>query len=148
MAMSEVIIDPETGVVSLASGLELQPFGGVPTSWPAPLTLRDVWDVENGYFWHYVEGAQFASEACEVQVCSFKNSIEQVLFKFVWESQKPLYDNQIEVERQIRQGRKGLSALLDRSFVTGREDFSWGSALSVYDDRSGGIPRIGVFYDP
>ena len=145
----EVRIDAETGSVTLPSDLELHPHGMVPTYWPSPLQLRATRDMSNGYMWHDVEGANFAGEPCIVQVCSFLNSIERINFDFAWDWKvKELWRDQAEVQRQIELARVQLRAALKRPFARGTERFRWGDAYSVYDDRSGGIPHIGLWFDP
>ena len=147
--LRKVAIDPETGVVAVGEAVQLRPHGKVPISWPSRLHLLKTRGMRNGYVWHDVGGVSLAGEPCIVQICAFLGSIERINFALIGKRSARLPGaDQAEAHRQIDVARAGLRTLLKRPFETGTETFPWGVAYAVYDDRSGGVPQVGVWFDP
>jgi hypothetical protein len=145
---SEIIIDAETGGLSIGVARVLSPHAVVPRAiLPNQLTLRAIRDMRTGYVWHDFEGATFGGRPCILKLCALEESLEEIDIDFLRSvPAEPPWANPAEVSRHIALGRFILSGLLQRSFATGLERFPWGIAYSVYDDKSGGIPRIGLAY--
>jgi hypothetical protein len=146
---NEISIDPGTGALSVGSAMTLAPHGSLPPfETPLAITRRPPRDMRTGYFWHDFEGASFAGRPCIIRACVLQDRVVHICLDFLrTEASGPLWHDQAEVTRQIAMARFAFCGMLERSFATGSERFPWGIAYAVYDDKSGGVPGIGLRYD-
>lgn len=144
---TEIAIDAETGALRVGDMVAIHPHRPLPRM-PKALRLRTIRDMRTGYVWHDYEGPNLGGQPCILRVCVHGTTgVERIDLDFIRvESGRPIWADPQEVLREIARGRFVLSGLLNRSFETGLEQFSWGKAYSVYDDRSGGVPHIGVWF--
>jgi hypothetical protein len=146
---SDLVVDASTGAILVGSSVRFVPHGALPSNIATDvLALGAVRDMRTGYFWHDFTGALFANRPCLLSVCTFGPEVVHIQIKFMRENESaPVWADHSAVLREIALGRATLAAQLGKSFATGTEWFPWGVAWSQYDDKSGGIPSIGVRYD-